>query len=207
MTLSRTERQKLVALMRKVGPDAPTLCDGWTVKDLAVHLVVRENHPKAALGVMYPPAKNWLSDKVNELSAADIEVLLERLETGSRIPPVRWVDRWLNGMEYFIHHEDVRRAQPSAPQRRLAKQQQAELLHRVRFFAPLILKNSEVPVVFEPDSAPRFVAYDHRGVTEAGDGVATVRGPIEELAMWLFGRASADVDVEDPQEGIRRSSL
>ena len=35
------ERAALVDLMAELGPDAPTLCTGWTTRDLAAHLVVR----------------------------------------------------------------------------------------------------------------------------------------------------------------------
>lgn len=41
--LARRERHQLCDLALQVGPDAPTLCDGWTVFDLIAHLVVREN--------------------------------------------------------------------------------------------------------------------------------------------------------------------
>ncbi len=35
------ERAALADLMAELGPDAPTLCEGWTTRDLAAHLVVR----------------------------------------------------------------------------------------------------------------------------------------------------------------------
>ena len=36
--MAQRERQQLADLMASVGPDAPTLCEGWTVRDLAAHL-------------------------------------------------------------------------------------------------------------------------------------------------------------------------
>ena len=56
MSYSREERLALGALLDKTGPDAPTLCEGWTTGDLAAHLVLREHRPDAAAGVMGGPA-------------------------------------------------------------------------------------------------------------------------------------------------------
>ena len=51
MSYSREERRALCALLDETGPDAPTLCEGWTTGDLAAHLVLRERRPDAAAGV------------------------------------------------------------------------------------------------------------------------------------------------------------
>jgi uncharacterized protein (TIGR03083 family) len=40
-TLAQEERNELCDLMLETGPDAPTLCEGWTTRDLAAHLVIR----------------------------------------------------------------------------------------------------------------------------------------------------------------------
>ena len=47
MSAVQRERDALVELVRAVGPDAPTLCEGWTTRDLLAHtalpvLVVRQ---------------------------------------------------------------------------------------------------------------------------------------------------------------------
>src|SRR4051812_32989801 len=46
------ERAALADLMAALGPDAPTLCTGWTTRDLAAHLIVRATRPDAAAGIM-----------------------------------------------------------------------------------------------------------------------------------------------------------
>ena len=45
MTLARTERAALADLLVELGPNEPTLCQGWTTADLLVHLQVRERRP------------------------------------------------------------------------------------------------------------------------------------------------------------------
>ncbi len=52
---ARSEREALTELMSTLGPDAPTLNEGWTTRDLAAHLVVRERRPDAAAGIVVPP--------------------------------------------------------------------------------------------------------------------------------------------------------
>ena len=51
-TLARAERHALCDLLIEVGPDAPTLCEGWSTFDLAAHLVVRERRPDRGPGLV-----------------------------------------------------------------------------------------------------------------------------------------------------------
>ena len=100
LPLDTRERLELCDLMTELGPDAPTLCTGWTTLDLAAHLVLREHFAK------------WTDDRMAKEKAKGLEALIERLRGGAplvpwRLPGVRAV---MNGLEYFIHHEDVRRA-------------------------------------------------------------------------------------------------
>ena len=50
MSIAQRERAGLVEILRAVGPDAPTLCERWTTRDLTAHLVVRERRPDALPG-------------------------------------------------------------------------------------------------------------------------------------------------------------
>ncbi|WP_010474195.1 maleylpyruvate isomerase family mycothiol-dependent enzyme, partial [Streptomyces somaliensis] len=59
-THAKRERLVLADLLEAVGPEAPTLCDGWTTRDLAAHLVVRERRPDAAAGVLLEPLRGRL---------------------------------------------------------------------------------------------------------------------------------------------------
>src|ERR1700678_3703297 len=49
--LEESERRALCDLFGELGPDAPTLCEGWTTSDLAVHLIMCEARPHAWAGV------------------------------------------------------------------------------------------------------------------------------------------------------------
>ena len=50
-SIADTERAALCDLLDQLGPDAPTLCTGWTTRDLATHLYVRDRNPRAWAGI------------------------------------------------------------------------------------------------------------------------------------------------------------
>jgi hypothetical protein len=50
------ERKQLADLFDELGPNAPTLLDPWTTRDLASHLVLREHDYLAAPGLVLPGA-------------------------------------------------------------------------------------------------------------------------------------------------------
>src|SRR3984957_16940239 len=66
----RSERNALCDLFTRVGPTAPTLCEGWTTTDLATHLVVRERKPLAALGLGLSPLAATLQKTMDRTSSA-----------------------------------------------------------------------------------------------------------------------------------------
>ncbi|NDE57953.1 MAG: maleylpyruvate isomerase family mycothiol-dependent enzyme, partial [Acidimicrobiia bacterium] len=105
---ARNERHALCDLFLKVGPDAPTLCAGWTTRDLAAHLVVRETRPDAAGGILIrrlAPYGDRVRDKV---ARTDWTTLVDRVRNGPpRLSPMRIpaLDDLTNTLEFFVHHE------------------------------------------------------------------------------------------------------
>ena len=110
--LARQVRQSVCDALLAVGPDAPTLCEGWDAADLAAHLVVRERRPDSGPGIVWPPLAGY-TDKVRR-SVKDRTPWDKLVETVRQGPPLllRPFDGPMNTVEYFIHAEDVRRAQP-----------------------------------------------------------------------------------------------
>lgn len=189
---ARTERRSLAALLRTVGPDAPTLCEGWTTRDLAVHLVIRDRRPDALAGNAFPALagkSQLLQDRAAraeaELTALPWEQLVGLVAAGAPAwNPASWgpVDRLMNTAEFLVHHEDVRRAQPGWEPRELPWALHDRCFSLVRtMILPAALKAGTHLVV----EAPGF------GTTSAGrTGAATttLRGTPVELLLWLFGR-------------------
>jgi uncharacterized protein (TIGR03085 family) len=110
-SLAQQERKALCDLFWERGPDAPTLCEGWLTADLAAHLVVRERRPDSGPGLVWPPLAGY-TDKVRR-AVRDRSPWEKLVETVRRGPPLllRPFDGPMNTVEFFIHVEDVRRAQ------------------------------------------------------------------------------------------------
>lgn len=111
LPVQQAEREELCDLMLDLGPDAPTLCEGWTTYDMAAHLYVREHNPVASVGIVLAAAAA-LHDKAIVKAKDDhpYEELVAKVRKG---PPMHWkpVDGPFNTQEYFVHHEDVRRGE------------------------------------------------------------------------------------------------
>ena len=107
------ERAALCDLLLDVGPDAPTLCEGWTTRDLAAHLIVRERRPDAAMGIIVPPIAAHGESVRRRVRERPFDELVATVRQGPPVwSPIRLslLDRLTNTNEFYIHHEDVRRA-------------------------------------------------------------------------------------------------
>jgi uncharacterized protein (TIGR03085 family) len=116
VTHAQDERHALCDLLAAIGPDQPTLCAGWRTADLAAHLVLRERRPDAGAGVMGGPVARYTRRVQGRLLARySFAQLVDLIRVG---PPrlsmfgLPGADEKLNLVEYFVHHEDVLRAQP-----------------------------------------------------------------------------------------------
>lgn len=197
---ARRERRDLADLLLQTGPDAPTLCTGWTTRDLAAHLVIRERRVDTMLAVLIPPLSGH-TEHVRRLKAAQpyAEVVRE-----VRTPP--WwsplsnplTDELANGLEFFIHHEDVRRGGSGWAPRTLEAGQNRSLWTAVKFTARLGLRRLHVPVAVR---APGLGE-----VTVGGDSAqATISGEPGELALFLSGRQrAARVEIDGPPDTAER---
>ena len=129
--LAQQERGTICDLFVELGPDVPTLCEGWTTADLAAHLVVRERRPDTGPGLVWPPLAGY-TDKIRRVvrDRTPWTKLVEKVRQG---PPMllRRVDGPMNTVEYFIHVEDVRRAQPSWEPRQISEELADALWARV----------------------------------------------------------------------------
>src|SRR3954447_2439219 len=125
------ERRELADLLDRLGPGAPTLCEGWDTAHLAAHLVVRERRPDAMVGLGAEQVAagsrlaSWPHRLEDELrGSTGYADVVGRLRAGPPAwSPMGWprLGDALNTTEFAIHHEDVRRAQPEWSPRRLPR--------------------------------------------------------------------------------------
>ncbi|WP_231587399.1 TIGR03085 family metal-binding protein [Corynebacterium comes] len=208
MSFSSVERARLADLLIELGPDAPTLCEGWDTRDMAVHLYLRENRPLAAVGMFVPGLSGLLAKASARAGERDYAELVRDWAAGpGRLSPVRYIDRFMNTAEHFIHHEDVRRGDGVARPRDFSAVVQKQLNQILSSSAPRFLRNSATPVILHPTGFPRIVAADQRGVSVDGENVLRVSGNVGELLLWVFGRDAVELTFEGNPEDAHRSSL
>lgn len=199
MSIAGRERTALLALMATLGPDAPTLCGGWSTHDLAAHLVCRERRPLALPGLVLRPLKRLTEHYEREARKTPYEDLLKVLEKG---PPF-WSPVVLspaNVHELFVHHEDVRRAQALGP-RELDRKTQDALWERLFVVGPVFTRRGKglgITLVTPRGRSMRV----RRGTDEV-----VLRGEVGELFLWLFDRRGiAEVTVEGSPDAVARAN-
>ena len=201
VTDAARERAALCDEALRAGPDAPTLCEGWVVRDLVVHLVVRDGRPDVALGAALPPLREHARRVQDELAALPFEQLVDRVRTGpSGLNPTRLpaVDELVNRAEFYVHHEDVRRAGAGAAPRELPRGESEALWKLVRTMARLAYRRSGTGVVLVVPGGPR-------AVVRRGAAAVSLTGQPQELLLHAFGRrAVAQVAVDGSPDAVAR---
>jgi uncharacterized protein (TIGR03085 family) len=197
MGYARDERLTLCALLDQAGPREPTLCEGWATLDLAAHLVVRERRPDAGLGLLGGPmAAHTRAVQRRLAQRTPYPRLVQMVRSG---PPrlslfgLPGADERANVVEYFVHHEDVRRAQPDWEPRKLDPGLTEVLWARLRM-ARFVLRKAPVGVELVRDDQPEPAGPGRSRVritARARTPVVTVTGTPAELTMWALGRTTA----------------
>ncbi len=206
---AHVERQGICDLALAVGPEAPTLCEGWTVIDLISHLVIRERDPIGAAGIFLPVFSHSTRKRQEQLMARhDFADLVEMVRSGpQRLNPLSrsGVDEMINAMEFFIHHEDIRRASShTVIPRPLQRSYDDQLWRKTVFIARQRLKKARIGVMF--DRLVNGASVEHI-IVATGPHPLTVRGEASEVAMWIYGRGShARIDFEGDDEAHERLS-
>jgi len=200
---ARVERAELCALLERVGPEHPTLCAGWNTYDLAAHLVTRERRPDAAAGILLKPlAGRTRSVQQRMHDTHSYTELIGLLRDG----PPRWsplglpgADEAANAAEFFVHHEDVRRAAPGWTARELDPKLQDLLWSRLRRGGRLLFRAVHVGVqLHRIDTGATFAV-------RPGEPAAIVAGLPAELMLYAFGRRpQTNVTVTGDPDAVKR---
>jgi uncharacterized protein (TIGR03085 family) len=192
------ERLALCDLFESIGPDAPTLCEGWATVDLAAHLVLRERDVLAAPGIVFGGAARRLTERAMErYRQRGFHWLVDTVRSG---PPLRWrlpgLGERLNLIEFFVHHEDVRRANGMSARGDVDDLEDAlwSVLRSGATYALHRLPDIGVELRHPEGDSIR---------ARRGTPVVRMVGRPAELVLYLNGRrAAADVELDGPPEAV-----
>lgn len=185
MTVTRDERRAMCDLLDQLGPNRPTLCGTWTTSDLLAHLLVRERRPDAAAGIMIPA----LAARTERAMAREARrAFPDMVETFRNGPPV-WALPWAipvvgdraNLFEFYVHHEDIRRAQPDWSPREEDVARDDALWGGLKLMGRVLFRKSPVGVTL------RAAGRKDLAVRSGPNGVVVVGLP-SEITMVAYGR-------------------
>lgn len=182
--MTRDERLAMCDLFDRLGPDQPTLCGEWTTRELLAHLLVRERRPDAALGIVVPPLAGHTEKVTAQAARRSFTDMVEEFRNG---PP--WWTMWAipvvgdraNLFEFYVHHEDIRRAQPDWQPRPHDAAREDALWGSLRTMGKLLFRRSPVGVVLAPAGRDPVVA-------RKGEPAVHLVGEPSEITLVAFGR-------------------
>jgi uncharacterized protein (TIGR03085 family) len=191
VTLARAERAALSDTLARTDPDQPTLCVGWTARDLLAHLLVRERQPWAAGGIVIPFLAPLTERAMQGYADTAWEDMVEQLRSG----PPAWspsrigrIDEATNGAELFVHHEDVRRGRPGWEPRGADETRDGALWELVTRMGRLFYRRSPVGVTVRRPTG-------EQAVIKTGRGLVTIEGEPGEILLHAFGRDAVRVEL------------
>ena len=195
--LDQREREELCDLLLELGPDAPTLCEGWTTADLAAHLVVRERDPRSMPGILKPDSRfgRTTANLIVKKKAAGYETVVARIRRGAPLIPwrIKGLRTLFNLNEYVVHHEDVRRANGLGP-RTDRPDLDAAVWGLLQKGAKMTTRSVKgVGLVLRRPSGEEITV-------RKGEPVATITGEPVDVLLYLLGRrgAAQDESTGDP---------
>ncbi len=199
-TLARRERHDLCDLALALGPDAPTLCGEWTTRELLAHLFVREHRPVSAVGIFVPPLERLTDAAMDRAARRDYPELVAAVASPGLTPfALKPVEVVVNTLEYLVHHEDVRRAQPAWEPRTLDPVDLDAAWRAIKVAGRGLVRPAGVPVSI------RRTDTDDRATLRGGEPSVTVSGPVVELVLFLYGRDQVrDLTFDGPDELVAR---
>jgi len=199
MGLATSERAALADYLQEVGPDRPTLCEGWTTGDLLAHLLIRERRPDGAIGLVIPAFAGH-SDRVRrELRARPWDDQIADFRHPPAWSPLSWgpIGELANGGEFFIHHEDARRGEPGWTPRALDPAT-ADAVADLGTSQLMRLRLRRCPVGLTAVMPGRRPALLH-----AGDPVAQLHGEPGEVLLWIAGRSAIELQIQGDPDAVR----
>lgn len=200
LEMATAERTDLADLLENLTPaqwEAPSLCQGWRVRDVVAHVMSFDG---VSLGGMFRRAIRGRILHINqagvdELASLTAEQLLHRLRAGLRPQGLATI---LGGrlalLDVTIHHQDIRR--PLGIPRQIPAE-------RLRWVLGACLYSPELPawrLARGLRLSPTDLDWTHGSGPE-------VTGPAEAVLMAITGRPSAIGELAGPGQPVLNARL
>lgn len=180
----KSERDYTVSLLKKLKPEqwsAKTLCEGWSVEDLAAHLVTRERNIIGGLGLVVPSLQQLHDKRLARIAARGHEYIIEKLEKYPWYMPAS-----INIAEFWVHNEDIVRGELKMSRAKPTNEENELLWSSLKGLVKLrksmledlgdvVLKNKET------NQSIRINFNNHSKKT-------TITGTAGELLLFFYGR-------------------
>jgi uncharacterized protein (TIGR03085 family) len=198
-TVARAERLQLCDLALEVGADAPTLCGDWDVKELVAHLLVRERSLLGGPGIVVPQLAGLTEREMARTARSNLQTLVGKLRKAHSLLGLPVIDPLFNTLEYFVHHEDIRRAQPGWEPRVLDPSTTTTLWRAISVTGRGLVRPAGVPVAIHDTETGRTATL------RRGSDPVTINGKPSEIVMFIHGRRqTVGLELTGPEASIQR---
>lgn len=186
------QRAECCAVLKAVPPDAPTLCEGWTAFDLAVHLELLcrgpLSWPAMALPFLAGSARRRVERLQGELGYSGVVRRLRHRSPWIALFLADPLQGWRHHLgEWFVHTEDVRRAN-HLPQAAIEPDLAEALWQRVQPAARILHRHSSRGLTLRTDDGREALVVQ-------GPDPVLVAGEPGELMVWTYRRRMANVTI------------
>ena len=191
----KAQRQFTIELLKELKPEQwkyKTLCKGWSVEDLAAHLVTRERNIIGGMGLVVPGLHRLHDKRIAEVTTHSHEYIIEKLEKYPSHMPAS-----LNTAEFWVHNEDLLRGELEMSRAVPSKQENEILWSALKGFAKvrkrLMNDLGNVDLINTDTKEKLQIRFNKKPET------TTITGLSGELLLYFYGRRSvAKVKTEKP---------
>ena len=182
----QSERQFTVDLLKKLTPEqwqASTLCAGWTVEDLAAHLIVREGLI-APIGLVIPQLHKIHENRIEKMKAKGQAEIIRRLQ---RYP--WYIPAVANTGEFYVHNEDLLRGGLQMTRPEPNKAAQAILWGSLSGLVKIkkgLVKDLGNVMIENSQTAEVLTIRNSKNQEDT-----TITGLASEVLMYFYGRRAA----------------
>lgn len=191
----KNERKYTVDLLKSLKLEqwkAKTLCEGWSVEDLAAHLVTRERNIIGGIGLVVPGLHKIHDKRIKNIEKRGHQYILEKL---SRYPS--HMPASLNTAEFWVHNEDLLRGELKMSRSKPGKAANAilwgSLKGLVKVKKDMVADIGNVSLVNSETKEHLRIRFDKKST------ITTITSTAGELLLYFYGRRNASkVKIDKP---------